>query len=138
MSFRLSGAVQANRDEPKSRVAASPYPAYVVSGRSLLQFRKHPTRGVNSIINVVRCVRPTKPASNADGARYTPSHPASGGRSSKAFSVARHHVTVAGYALSVGENPEHADMVNHQRNIRFFGSFHETFRRGGGEAHQRS
>ncbi len=57
----------------------------------------------------------------------------------KAFHVARHHVLIAGYALSVGEeNPEHAaDMVNHQRNIRVFGSFQQTFRQTGGELIQR-
>lgn len=117
-----------------------PYPAYGVECRPgnrhpaihPLQFRKHPTCGVNGIINVVHAVcdrHKTRLKRRWRQIHAFLQHQVE--ETLKAFNVARHHVLIAGYALSVGEeNPEHAaDMVDDQRNIRFFGSFQQTFRR---------
>ncbi len=109
----------------------TPYPAYAVLD-VLFTISQTPARGVNSIINVVHAVcdrgitsSPQTPM--APDIRRLP--PASGGRN--AVRSTSHDATswIASYALSVGEeNPEHAAAlrINHQRNIRFFGSFQQN------------
>ncbi|STT50524.1 Ferric hydroxamate ABC transporter [Klebsiella pneumoniae] len=59
-----------------------------------------------------------KPASNADGARYTPFLQHQMEEALEAFNVALHHVLIAGDGFGIGkEDAEHAaDVIDHQRD----------------------